>query len=172
MKGLSIDFILHGKINFDLDLDLESIGGGITRKVYKVKNKPQVLKITKQPNFTKNDELGIPFNFNPNKIEWDIWNSVKNTPQGKYFAECIDISVCGQYLLMTYAPKSSNAFVTFLTQHGISIKNVESNQIHMIDIDLRNDVNGFGNWGILNQSMVIVDYGHSKNIKYLNKKIK
>jgi hypothetical protein len=168
MKSLSINFTLSGNIKFKPKMDLSLIAIGSTREVYKVQNKPHVLKVSKEVFFEKK-ELGITFKFNPNKIEWDIFNIIKKNNQVKYFAKCIDISICNQYLLMEYAPKSSSKFKEFLIQNKINIKNITSNDFYMIDLDLRNDINRFQNWGILNNSMVITDYGSTKNLKYLKK---
>lgn len=44
-----------------------------------------------------------------NILEWEIWDTVKDTPYAKWFAECVRISACGMFMLqrrLEHRPRS------------------------------------------------------------------
>lgn len=79
------------------------IGSGSFREVYHCWHMPGcVIKLMNQE-FESETPGGRGGEF-ANVTEWQIWNAVKNTRLAKYFAPCVDISPCGQALIMKYAP--------------------------------------------------------------------
>jgi hypothetical protein len=65
------------------------IGRGVARVAFAVKNNPSVVIKKVHQSFV-----------GPNVIEWIIWASMKDTPLGKLFGECLTISETGRYLVM------------------------------------------------------------------------
>ena len=65
------------------------IARGGAREAFAVKNNPSVVI----------KKVHLPF-VGPNVIEWIIWRSMKDTPLGKLFGECLTISETGRYLVM------------------------------------------------------------------------
>lgn len=149
---LSVNFKKGGII----PLKFTKLSSGSNRDVYKIDD-TKVLKISKCDFITKKVDSEI-IKFNPNVIEWHIWSIIKNTEQSKYFAPCLDISMCGKYLIMEYAPKDKQLF------------NIHKKIIfNTIDVDLRCDISRFQNYGNFKNNLVVVDYGCSRNIKFLKR---
>lgn len=113
------------------------LGRGCFRTVYQDKdNKDVVIKklVSKKQKGGKT--------YNENKIEWNFWNIVKETKFAKYFCPCVEISKDYKYLKMVKASK------------------IKERPKVGLPSELCNDIKNIGNWGKLNGSPVIIDYGH------------
>jgi hypothetical protein len=98
-------------------------------------------------------------NHNANETEWFVWNAIKNEPFSRYFAPCWDISRCGNFLSMTKAPRNSRHFQTMAQSLGSSGDRLDVSLLEEIPDMLKDDIDRMHQWGVLQDTMVIIDYG-------------
>lgn len=84
-----------------------------------------------------------------NILEWEIWNTVKDTKLAKWFAPCIDISPNGHFLIQKRAEKVPKSFFP--------------KEIPALFGDLKYD-----NFGMIGKQFVCIDYG-TVHIPAINK---
>jgi hypothetical protein len=117
------------------------IGKGWNRNVYEHPEDPElVVKVVTH----------LHEGIDSNKLEWEIWNKIKDTKHAEYFCPCVDLTQDG-HLIMQKCEKTKE-------------KNEE--KIYVLGFYVR-DSKRSGNKGLLNNKMVIIDYGHPKNVKFL-----
>lgn len=87
-----------------------------------------------------------------NIIEYEIWQTVKDTKMAKWFAPCIDISPNGHFMLQKRAEKIPKGFYP--------------KKIPTMFADLKYD-----NFGMIGKQFVCIDYG-TAHIDALNRALK
>ena len=107
------------------------IGAGGCRKVYEHKDNPEwVIKVAKSPRKVV-----------ANRSEWNVWQALKDTPEAKYLAPCIEISEDNKWLVQMKAKPATKVFRS------------EEVRWWMKDFKLVN-------MGMLGDRLVFVDYDH------------
>jgi hypothetical protein len=87
---------------------------------------------------------------NPNLHEWLVWNTYKSTDVGKLLCPCISISDCSQFLIMKRAdPVSKNT----IDEAQYNYASGMLGSIGLSDF-------GIPNFGVLDQRLVMIDYGN------------
>lgn len=119
----------------------EIIGTGQNRQVYDMPMNPFLV--------IKHEYCGNRFQ---NAIEWEVWQTVKNTKYEKWFAPCQNISSNGVFLLQSKVEMIPKAHYP--------------KKIPSFFADLK-----YENYGILNGKFVCFDYG-TIHITSLNKSMK
>lgn len=96
---------------------------------------------------------------NANLTEWMVWSKIKDQPYARYFAPCYDISECGNYLRMAMAPRNSRAFRNMAESLGSNGDRLDVDVLQEIPPELRDDIDRMHQWGMMDDRMVIIDYG-------------
>lgn len=152
-KKIIAKFKIAGNCAFDIEY---CVATGSHRTVYKVVDTDLVIK-----------HSSLTGNNNPNLIEWMVWNKIQNTDYKKYFCPCLDISVCEQYLMMPYAPKNSKMFRKWIKQYHQHGSSIDPTTFNVIPEPLKHDISRFQQWGHIDSDFLLVDYGSTKNLKYI-----
>lgn len=119
----------------------EMIGQGTTRDVYQFRlDKTCVVK---------HEPRGERFQ---NVLEWEIWNTVKDTKFAKFFAPCVDISSNGLFLIQKKAEPLAKSFLP--------------SKVPVFFCDLKPE-----NYGFIGKQIVATDYG-TAHIEALNRLMK
>jgi hypothetical protein len=105
---------------------------------------------------------------NGNKTEWLIWNAIKDTSFAPWFCPVQAASSDFEYLIMTKAGDASVKFREWLKSKGVTSRRLPNNAWDDIPDSLKHDTERAPNWGLINNRLVIIDYGCHKNLLYLN----
>ena len=107
----------------------KKIGEGASRDVYECSLNDKVV--------IKYEVRGKMFQ---NVMEWNIWQEVKDTKYASWFAQCLDISPCGLFLVME--------------KISIPDKKMYPKKVPEFFTDLK-----YNNFGMVVKQLVAVDYG-------------
>jgi hypothetical protein len=117
------------------------IGKGKRRNVYEhPKNPKLVVKVLKR----------LHKHVDANKLEWEIWNKIKETKHAEHFCPCVDLTQDG-HLIMQRCEKAKETDTEGIWVLGFFIW----------------DSNKPFNKGLLNDKLVIIDYGDRTNVEFL-----
>lgn len=143
--------LIRWKMRGEIDTEFGSmIGAGDTRLVYH--DAQDTTKVIKHLYHGKNSH-------NANITEWEVWQKIKELPCARYFAACHDISECGRYLQMTKAMRNSRRFQAMADSIGQVDDRLNVDNLVDLPGPLKHDIDRMHQWGVLGQSMVIIDYG-------------
>lgn len=107
----------------------QKLGAGMTREVFRLATDlDKVIKFECDSGHFQN------------VLEYQVWDSVKDTKLAKWFAPCHHISHCGRILIQSYA-------------EPIAAINLPA-EVPAFFTDLK-----VGNWGVYNKQPVALDYG-------------
>ena len=124
------------------------INSGKWRDVYEHPDNPAYVIKVVNPRREAQQTL-LRDGINPNRNEWEMWQRLKETTLAVHLCPCVSITNNGRCLVMVRA-------------EGVDTERSDTLPPAVTAMLDGSDLNMSGNWGILNERPVLIDYGNTK----------